>query len=165
MSEAPLWSGRGLTPLFTPLRCLLSGKKWGIVLTLGLHGSHFSTLDSKGRVAVPARFRPLLAEGGQVMLTFQRDPCILVYSLENWQSIARSLAGTSPFDDEANRRKRLLFGNASACALDRQGRVLVPPPLRSYALLAKDVVWLGVEDRAEIWDRARWQSELVRGSR
>ncbi len=135
------------------------------MLTLGLHGSHFSTLDAKGRVAVPARFRPLLAEDGHVMLTFQREPCILVYSLGNWQAIARSLSGTSPFDDEANRRKRLLFGNASTCPLDRQGRVLVPPPLRAYAQLSKDVVWLGVEDRAEIWDRARWQSELLSGPR
>lgn len=99
------------------------------------------------------------------MLTFQRDPCILLYSLENWQAIARSLAGTSPFDDEANRRKRLLFGNASSCTLDRQGRVLVPPPLRACAQLNREVVWLGIEDRAELWDRARWQGELARGAR
>ena len=138
---------------------------------MGLHGSHYSTLDSKGRVAVPARLRPALAGpdaaegGGQVMLTFQRDPCILVYPLSVWARIAASLAGTSPFDDEANRRKRLLFGNAAACALDGQGRVLIPPPLRSYAGLGKDVkdvIWLGVEDRAEIWERARWEAEMER---
>lgn len=141
--------------------------KSGEVVTLGLHGSHYSTVDAKGRVSVPVRLRaPLLGpEGTEIMVTVQRDPCILVYPPAVWQALAQQLRSASPFDDDATRRKRMLFGNASGCPVDKQGRVLLPQPLRDLVDLGKDVIWLGVDDHAEIWDRSRWEAVLRGGER
>jgi MraZ protein len=139
--------------------------------SLGLHGSYYSTLDAKGRVSVPARLREILApadlaaarssEPG-IMLTAGRDDCVLVFPDRAWSELSGQLRAASPFDDEAQRRKRLFFANSQRCTLDKQGRVLVPPPLRDLAQLAKECIWLGVDDHAEVWDVARWEEERRR---
>ena len=116
------------------------------------------SLDGKGRLAVPAKYRqPLLeAAGGQLVLTIDRDRCLLLYPLPVWEDIERQLIQLSSTNPRARALKRLLLGHAEECALDASGRILLPAPLREFAHLEKRVVLVGQGNKFEIWDEARW---------
>ena len=120
-------------------------------------GEFEHSLDDKGRLAVPARFRPELGQG--LVLTRGLDRCLFAWPLAEWRSVAEKLGRLSLMHGEARRLQRLLFAGAVDTQLDRLGRVLVPGVLRTYAGLQDAVVVAGVLNRIEIWDRVEWAAE------
>jgi MraZ protein len=126
-------------------------------------GTYDLTVDSKGRVSVPARFRELL--GGTLLLTSSLDApasCLVGYAAAAWTAFAERLSAASQTDPSLLRIRRFLIAGAAECVIDRVGRVLLPPSLRQQAGLARDVVWLGVGQNVELWDKARWSEEQRR---
>lgn len=124
-------------------------------------GAQELTLDAKGRMMVPARVRALFqasASPDPLVLTIDiTDPCLLVYPLADWEPIERQLLSLPTLDTQARRIQRLLLGHACEVALDAQGRILIPRSLTEYAGLSKDVVWVGLGHKFELWDAALWQ--------
>ena len=116
------------------------------------------SLDGKGRLAVPAKYRqPLLeAAGGQLVLTIDRDRCLLLYPLPVWEDIERQLIQLSSTNPRARALKRLLLGHAEECVMDASGRILLPAPLREFAHLEKRVVLVGQGNKFEIWNEQAW---------
>lgn len=124
-------------------------------------GDSTHTLDPKNRVFVPKRFQDQLGrdpEGQQVaILTRGFEGCLFLFSEQGYQKVLERLQ-TQPFGGEQLRKmQRLFFSNVHPTPLDSSGRVLLPEKLRKYASIERDVVMVGVADRAEIWDRARWE--------
>lgn len=125
-------------------------------------GTYDLTLDSKGRVSVPARFRELLGEEARLVLTSSLDApeaCLVGYPARAWTAFAERLAAASLTDPSLTRVRRFVIAGAAECLIDRVGRVLLPPTLRDRVGLARDVVWLGVGQHVELWDKARWAEE------
>lgn len=119
-----------------------------------LLGEFMHTLDAKGRVFLPARWREVLAS--ELVVTAGQERCLFVMTVDQFRSRAAQLEQHSS-DRKANRDyNRLFFSSASEEAVDKSGRVTIPAGLRRYAGLEKDVVWIGVSDRAEIWAREAW---------
>ncbi|MEJ2106976.1 MAG: division/cell wall cluster transcriptional repressor MraZ [Acidiferrobacteraceae bacterium] len=117
-------------------------------------------LDSKGRMAIPTRYRDGLLRQceGHMVVTVDRDTCLLLYPLPEWEEIERKLVRLPSFNKQARRLQRLLIGHATECELDGNGRILLPPPLREFAGLDKAVVLIGQGNKFEVWDEARWAS-------
>jgi MraZ protein len=118
-------------------------------------------LDSKGRIAIPARHRDALLEGceGKLVLTADADGCLLIYPQPEWQPIYDKLNKLSSFNARSRALQRLLIGHASVEVMDGAGRVLIPPTLRSFAALDKRVMLVGQGNKFELWDEARWQAQ------
>jgi MraZ protein len=116
------------------------------------------SLDSKGRLAIPVRYREVLARhcNNQMVVTVDRDNCLLLYPLPDWEEIEQKLVKLPSFNKHARRLQRLLVGHATECELDGAGRILVPPPLREFAALNKDIVLIGQGNKFEIWDAQTW---------
>ena len=117
-------------------------------------GEYRHTVDDKGRIAVPARFRVQL-EGGAVVSRWI-DGCLAIHSRSGWDALTARVAGLPITDSAARLFQRQIFAGALEADLDRQGRVLVPAYLREETGLATDAVVVGVRDHAEIWAPARW---------
>jgi MraZ protein len=115
-------------------------------------------LDSKGRLAIPARHRDALGQqaDGRVVLTADPSHCLLVYPLVAWEPIEQRLMALSSFNEKIRALQRLLVGHADDVALDSAGRILVPPALRQYAALDKHVVLVGQGNKFELWDESKW---------
>jgi MraZ protein len=125
-------------------------------------GDSIHTLDPKSRVFVPKRFQDLLDrdEQGQriAVLTRGFEGCLFLFSPQGYARVLERLQ-TQPFGgQELRTMQRLFFANVHPVPLDSSGRVLLPEKLRKYAGIEKEVVMVGVADRAEIWDRARWEA-------
>lgn len=120
-----------------------------------LLGEYEHSIDTKGRIAVPAKLRESL--GTRFMITKGLDGCLFVYDMEQWQLLENKLAALPMSRKTARDFTRFLFGGACEAECDKQGRVLLPANLRRYANLDKDAVIVGVGSRAEIWDAAKWQ--------
>lgn len=118
-------------------------------------GEYQHTLDSKGRLFIPARFREGLGE--RFIMTKGLDRCLFAYSPEEWQILEEKLKKLPFARADARAFARLFFSGAAEVEVDRQGRVLIPANLRAYAGLEKDVVILGVSSRVEIWAREEWE--------
>ncbi len=120
------------------------------------------TLDSKGRLAVPAKFREVLQlrAGGKFVITADSALCLLVYAAPDWEPIQQRLMGLSSFNTRTRDLQRLLVGNASDVDLDGAGRILIPPSLRKFAGLDKDVALVGQGARFELWDEAKWDAQM-----
>lgn len=118
-------------------------------------------LDSKGRLAIPARYRDMLAAhcAGQLVLTADADGCLLMYPQPEWQPIREKLMQLSAFNPRIRALQRFLVGHAEDVAMDGAGRVLISPTLRNYAALEKRVMLVGQGSKFEIWDEARWQAQ------
>ncbi|ORU89942.1 MAG: division/cell wall cluster transcriptional repressor MraZ [Cycloclasticus sp. symbiont of Poecilosclerida sp. M] len=116
------------------------------------------TLDAKGRLSIPTRYRVQLLDtcNGQMVMTVDREHSLLLYPLATWEDIERKLIKLPSLDKQARRLQRLLIGHATECELDSQGRVLVSPPLREFAQLDKKVVMIGQGNKFEIWDNQTW---------
>jgi len=116
------------------------------------------SLDAKGRMAVPARYRDRLqAESeGRVVVTVDRDGCLLIYPLGEWEAIERELVKLPTLNKQARRLQRLLIGHATECEFDGQGRILVPGPLREFAGIDRRVVLIGQGNKFELWDEDTW---------
>ena len=122
-------------------------------------GANKVTLDAKGRVAMPARYRETLVERseGRLVTTVDRaDKCLLIYPLPDWEEIERKLMRLPTLHPQARRLQRLMVGHATDLELDGHGRVLLPPKLREFAGLARQGVLIGQGNRFELWDEARW---------
>jgi MraZ protein len=118
-------------------------------------------LDAKGRLAVPTRYRERLQErcASELVVTIDRDHCLLIYPLPEWQEIERKLMKLPSFNKAARNLQRLLVGHATEVEMDGQGRVLLPPALRDFARLDKHVVLIGQGNKFELWDEERWNSQ------
>ncbi len=117
-------------------------------------GEYNHTIDSKGRLIIPSRFREELGES--FVVTRGMDGCLSIYSQESWNVFEQKLSTLPLASKEARTFTRFFVSGASNCELDRQGRILVPATLREYAGLKKDVILAGNLDRIEIWSRERW---------
>lgn len=117
-------------------------------------------LDAKGRMAIPTRYRERLQarSDGQLVVTVDRDHCLLLYPLPEWEEIEKKLVKLPSFNPQARRLQRLLVGHATELEMDGQGRVLLPQPLREFAGLNKAAVMIGQGNKFEIWDEETWSS-------
>jgi MraZ protein len=125
-------------------------------------GEYEHSLDAKGRLAIPARFRALLGEGA--IITRNWDGGLVIYPPDEWRSFAEKLNSLPSTQAAANMAKRFVFSGATECEFDKQGRVLVPAFLRDYANLSETAVVVGQYSRIEIWDRGRWQEMSARAA-
>ena len=121
-------------------------------------GEYEHSLDDKGRLAIPSRFREDLGEG--VVITRGFDRCLMGFPVARWQVLAEQVSNLPLGQGDARNMRRLLFSGASDLALDRQGRVLIPQNLREYAGLAEQVVIAGLNTHFEIWSSERWEDVL-----
>ena len=116
-------------------------------------GEYNHSIDAKGRVIVPSKFREQLGE--EFVVTKGLDGCLFVYPKSEWEGIEEKFRGL-PTNAETRRFMRFLFAGAATCEVDKQGRILIPPNLREHADLQKDIVSAGVLNRVEIWNKDRW---------
>ncbi|HZF25989.1 MAG TPA: division/cell wall cluster transcriptional repressor MraZ [Steroidobacteraceae bacterium] len=121
-------------------------------------GANKVTLDAKGRMVMPTRYRDRIQERsqGRLIVTVDRDQCLLLYPLPDWEEIERKLMRLPTLHPQARRLQRLMVGHATDLELDGHGRVLLPPKLREFAGLARQAVLIGQGNRFELWDEARW---------
>ncbi len=117
-------------------------------------GEYQHTLDTKGRLIIPARFREGL--GDRFVITKGLDSCLFVYPMQEWMVLEQKMKSLPFTRADARAFVRFFFSGAGECEVDKQGRILIPVNLRNYAGLGKDVVVLGVSSRVEIWAREEW---------
>ena len=115
-------------------------------------------LDAKGRLAIPARYREQLQAccASRLVITVDADHCLLIYPEPNWVEIERKLERLPSFNPTARKLQRLYIGHAQDVEMDAQGRVLLPPSLRSFASLDKRVALVGQGNKFELWDEDAW---------
>ena len=126
-------------------------------------GINTATIDGKGRMAVPARFREavLLDSSGELVVTIDmRERCLLMYPLSQWEVVQDKLERLSNIGPQARLLQRLLIGHATDLNLDAQGRLLVPSILREYGEISKKVVLVGQGNKIEIWSDEHWQAQM-----
>jgi MraZ protein len=123
------------------------------------------SLDSKGRLAVPSRFRDPLTErcAGQVVVTADSDRCLLIYPLPEWEPIEQKLMSLSSFNPQIRELQRRVVGYAEDVVMDATGRILVPPALRQFAQLGRSVVLVGQGNKFELWNQESWEQLMGRG--
>jgi MraZ protein len=120
-----------------------------------LLGQHRYQLDTKGRIALPAKFREAFAQG--VFLTLGQDGCLFAYPIDEWQRRSAEVRGRPLSGQEARAYARMFFGSAEPAELDSQGRLVIPQRLRSLVSLGREVVVVGVSERLEIWASEAWE--------
>lgn len=120
-------------------------------------GSNPLTLDVKGRLVMPTKYRERLHErcGGNLVITVDKD-CLLIYPLPDWEEFERKLMRLSTLNPLARQLQRTMVGNATDLELDGHGRILLPPNLRDFASLTRDAMLIGQGVRFELWDEVRW---------
>ena len=118
-------------------------------------GEYPHSLDNKGRVALPAKFRPKLGDGA--IIARGLDHCLFVFTKESWEKLTAKIAGMSFMKSDSRAFARLMLAGASEVEFDNQGRILIPEYLRTYASLKKQAIFAGLYDRIEIWDEANWK--------
>lgn len=131
---------------------------------MSFRGINNLTVDAKGRMAMPSRYRERLLEscGGRLVVTVDRDYCLLVYPLPEWEIIEAKLVELPSLNREARLLQRLLIGHATECEMDGQGRILLPAMLREFAHLNKKIVIIGQGKKFEIWDEQTWNESQER---
>lgn len=117
-------------------------------------GEYNHTIDEKGRLIIPAKFREEL--GSEFVVTKGMDGCLFVYNDEEWQKIETKLKALPLTNPNARMLQRHMLAGAAMVELDKQGRILLPQVLRTFAGLDKDVALLGVSGRVEIWNKEKW---------
>jgi len=129
-----------------------SGAKGDLVFI----GEHKHGLDPKGRIIIPAKFRSAL--GDRFVITKGLDNCLFVYPLGEWQTLAQRLSSLPMTDKDVRMFIRFFFAGAFECEIDKQGRALIPPNLREFAKLDKDIVITGALTRIEVWNSESWDA-------
>ncbi|MBI5511905.1 MAG: division/cell wall cluster transcriptional repressor MraZ [Deltaproteobacteria bacterium] len=132
------------------------------------------SVDTKGRTSLPVRFREVLARmereangdgvkarEARLIVTTGIDRCLVAYPLPEWQAFETKLAALSQFDPAVVQLKRIYVAGASECTVDRHGRLLLPPMLREYAGLNRDLVWAGMVTTIEIWAKELWTEQSL----
>ena len=126
-------------------------------------GANAINLDSKGRLAIPTKHRQLLLDdcNGNLICTIDtQQSCLLLYPLPAWEDIERKLAKLSSMNPAERRITRLLLGYADECDMDKNGRFLIPAPLRKHANLSKEVMLVGQLHKFEIWNAETWMQQI-----
>ena len=120
------------------------------------------SLDVKGRIAIPAKYRGELVEqcSGRLVVTADPSRCLLIYPQPAWEPIEQKLSALPSFNSKTRKLQRLLIGSASDVEMDNAGRILIAPPLRSFASLSKEVVLVGQGEKFELWDEQQWNLEF-----
>ncbi len=124
-------------------------------------GSNNVTMDSKGRLAIPAKIRDALLEscGGRIVVTAHtEDRCVLVYPEQEWAELKEKIAALPNMNPKARRIQRLVLGYAQPLELDGNGRVLLPQTLRDYAQLEKKLMLVGQNNKLELWSETLWNN-------
>ena len=119
-------------------------------------GEYNHTIDTKGRVSVPAKFREQL--GDTFILTKGLDNCLFIYPQNEWKIMEDKLKQLPLTNRDARAFVRFFFSGATECELDNQGRIRIPNNLREYALLDKEAVMIGVATRIEVWSQQEWDN-------
>ena len=130
-----------------------SGEKWGIFMFMG---EYHHTIDEKGRIIIPSKFREDLGE--KFIITRGIENCLFVYSLSSWEKITNKLESLPFTKKDARQFVRFFLSGATTAEFDKQGRVNITSPLISYANLQKDCVVIGTGDRLEIWSQEDWNA-------
>ena len=120
-------------------------------------GEYNHTVDAKGRLIVPAKFREALGE--TFVVTKGLDGCLFLYPNEEWAIIETKFRELPLTTKDARKLSRFFFAGAADCEVDKQGRILLPAVLRDFAAIGKEVVLVGVLNRVEIWSKERWLGE------
>lgn len=124
------------------------------------------TIDEKGRTSLPSKFREVLvANYDERVIMTNFDGCIWVYPVVEWQLIEQKVAALPQLNDRVKALQRVFISAATECPIDKQGRILVPPTLREYAGLTKDIVMVGMTKRVEIWSKDRWIVEFEKSQK
>ena len=123
------------------------------------YGEHEHTIDRKGRLIIPSRFRQVLKDhyGDRCVVTRGLDRCLFLFPEDEWRTQESKFRALSFTKQEARRFNRFYFSGAVELNFDRQGRVLIPQYLKEYAGIKRDVVLVGVSNRIEIWDKEGWK--------
>lgn len=126
-------------------------------------GTTYLSLDAKGRLAVPAKNRERLLSAGDpnLILTVDRDRCLLLFPISTWESIEREFSDLPAFDEAARTLLRLYVGHAEDVEMDAQGRILLPQHLRDFAHLEKRVAMVGQGLKFEIWNEQKWKERTL----
>jgi MraZ protein len=124
---------------------------------LDFHGSFYHTVDAKGRVSLPAKFRSMI--GQKVVVTLGFDMCAWILPESSWESWLKKIRSMSQLDPVVRKLTRHMVGNAQECEIDRLGRIHLAAPIRAYAGIEKDVIVMGMIDAVEIWDRVRFEQK------
>ena len=122
-------------------------------------GRYEHTIDQKGRTSIPSRFRELLSSkyaDDRLIVTSFLDPCLIAYPVAEWQAFEEKVRALPRFDSKVMQLKRVLISGATECLIDRNGRILIPPVLREFADLKREIVWAGMVDYIEIWAKDGW---------
>lgn len=122
-------------------------------------GEYNHTIDAKGRLIIPSKFRETL--GDEFVVTKGLDGCLFVYPNEEWSAFEEKLRTLPLTNKNARQFSRFFLAGAASCEVDKQGRILIPGVLREFAQLEKEVVLVGVLSRIEIWSRAKWEESNV----
>jgi len=122
-------------------------------------GEYQHTIDEKGRVAIPSKFRPSLSEG--LVVTRGIDRCLYIWTLDRWQEMARSMSKLPIVQENARRITRHFFSGAVDTKMDKLGRIILPQYLREYAGLGSEVVIVGANTNIEIWGLDQWKAEVA----
>ena len=124
-------------------------------------GTSLHTIDEKGRIIIPARFRDVIkANSSEGVMVSGKDKHLLAFTYEEWRKIEANILAQAQKSDSIRRFIRFFIGAASGCNCDKQDRILVPPNLREYAGLQHDIVLVGVLDHFEIWSKQNYESEF-----
>jgi len=125
-------------------------------------GATAVNLDTKGRLAIPTRYRAKLeSDEGQMVCTIDlHNRCLLLYPLAEWEVIEEKLAKLSSMNPAERRIQRLLLGHASECQMDNAGRILIASTLRSSAGLTKNIMLVGQFNKFEVWDEEVWHAQI-----
>ncbi len=118
-------------------------------------GEYTHSIDVKGRVAVPAKFRDKLTAGA--IITRGLDQCLFIFTATEWEALAQKLIALPLAQANSRAFVRLMMAGAANVDVDAQGRILVPEYLRNYAHLKKEAVLTGLYNRIEVWDRESWE--------
>lgn len=118
-------------------------------------GEYQHNIDAKGRMIVPAKFREGLGE--KFVLTRGLDQCLFAYPMDEWKILEEKLKKLPLTKRDARRFTRFFFSGAVECEVDKQGRINIPQPLRTYSKLEKECVVIGVSNRVEVWSKEIWE--------
>ena len=137
---------------------------WEIVgkLICMFKGRSNLSIDSKGRASMPQRYRGVFCTNKKckLVVTADKDKCLLIFTLKNWENIEKQLSNLPSYNDEARFIQRLLIGHATESEIDMQGRFLIPNPLREYAGIQKKVILLGQGSKFELWAENIWNKNM-----
>ncbi len=126
-------------------------------------GRYEHSIDDKGRLSIPSRFREALARRRQkVLVLTDFDSCVAAYPLDEWRQLEERIRKQSTLQKDIRAFLRLFYSGATETPVDGQGRILIPPQLRDKAAITREVMIVGVLNKIEIWSKARWEEFLAR---